>query len=167
MTDVELKLLRKAYCLAATLSQDPRTQNGAIIWDEEKNKIIGLGVNRLPNNVEYKKERLERPAKYSWIEHAERDAIYDAAYNGFCTNGATMFVPWFSCCDCARSIIQAGIKRVVGHKQIFEKYGSGSWDESIAIGNQMFLEAGIKTELYDGVVTNDVEIMLNGEVWKP
>jgi dCMP deaminase len=49
------------------------------------------------------------------MEHAERDAIYKAAFVGMQTEGATLYVPWFACADCARAIIAAGITRVVGN----------------------------------------------------
>lgn len=165
--------LRKAYRLAQHNSHDPRTQNGAVIVDPDNGKVIGMGVNCFPSGVHNYSERLERPAKYAWMEHAERNAIFWAAKNGNSTYGAIMYCPWFSCADCARSIIQAGISRVIGHKQVFEQYGSGPWDESINIGNQMFKEAGVITELYDGEIGNDskylaqLEIMLNGSKWRP
>ena len=165
--------LRKAYRLAQHNSHDPRTQNGAVIVDPDNDKVIGMGVNCFPYGVSTLPERMERPLKYSWMEHAERNAIYWAARNGSSTYGAIMYCPWFSCADCARSIIQAGISKVIGHKQVFEKYGSGPWDDSINIGNQMFKEAGVDTELYDGEIGNDpnygvdIEIMLNGVKWRP
>jgi dCMP deaminase len=160
-----LDYLLDAYQYASWQSDDPRTQNGAILVKD--NKIIGMGVNRLPRGIEKLEKRLERPTKYQWIEHAERNAIFMAAREGHQTEGATLYCPWFACCDCARGIIEAGISKIIGHKQVFEQYGEGPWTESINIGNQMFKEAGIITELYDGPINTTIEIILNGEKWKP
>lgn len=71
------------------------------------------GVNRLPMGIEHQTERVNKPGKYDWIEHAERNAIYAAARHGFKLMGATMYIPWFPCIECARAIIQAGITTLV------------------------------------------------------
>lgn len=160
----EVEYLKKSYEFASYRSDDPRTQNGAILV--KNGIVIGIGVNEICRKVHKLPERLERPLKYQYLEHAERNSIYAACREGYNTEYATMFCPWFSCHECAKGIIQAGIKRVVGHKQAFDQYGAGSWDESIAIGNQMFKEAGIITDYYDGEI-GGVEIILNGEVWRP
>lgn len=161
----EVAYLKKAYEFASYRSDDPRTQNGAILVKHDI--VIGIGVNELPRKVEKTEERLNnRDIKYKFMEHAERNAIFAAAREGYNTEYSTLFVPWYACADCARSIIQAGIKRVVGHKQVFDAYGEGPWTESINAGNEMFKEAGVITELYDGQI-GGVQIMLNGKIWKP
>jgi dCMP deaminase len=111
-------------------------------------------------------DRLERPTKYSFIEHAERNAIYHAARNGERTIGGILYAPWFACADCARAIIQAGITTVVGHKQMFDHAGEYHWNESIAYGNEMLKEAGVETFLYDGPIGNSYALF-NGETWEP
>jgi dCMP deaminase len=156
--------LATAYKLAAKYSDDPRTQTGAVLVLDDV--VIGTGVNSLPIGVEITPARLERPKKYQYMEHAERNAIFHAIRSGFCTNGATLYCPWFACCDCARAIIQAGVRKVVGHKQIFDKAGVGPWTESISAGNDMFAEAGVETELYDGPIAG-LSILFNGEQWTP
>jgi dCMP deaminase len=156
--------LRAAYQIASEHSDDPRTHNGAVLVGDNDYKIIGVGVNQFPRNVEVTATRLERPAKYMYMEHAERNAIFDA--NGYSTNRATLFCPWYACADCARAIIQARIRQVVGHKQAFDKYGVGPWTESIEVANTMLDEAGVKRDYFDGVI-GGVEIQFNGETWEP
>lgn len=157
--------LREAYSLASKYSHDPRTQNGAILV--KNRQVIGQGVNALPLGVKNLPERLERPAKYMWLEHAERNAIFQAAKWGYEIFGSTLYVPWYACCDCAKAIIQAGVYKVVGHKQMYDQYGSGPWDESIEIGNKMFEEAGVITEYYDGEIGSGLKIKINGVEWCP
>lgn len=175
---IALLYLKKAYEYAAKHSTDPSTQNGAVIVSKVivgqrtapdnvyiQQEIptyveIGIGANHFPEGVEEKLERWERPAKYQWVEHAERNAIYDAARKGQSTLGATMYVPWFACADCGRGIIQAGIKEVVGHDSPLHKTNA-NWKQSIEVADQMFREAGIKFRRIEGHF--GVKIRFNGQ----
>lgn len=162
ITDYDIDMLKLAYRLALN-SPDASTQNGAVV--ETEGFRSGFGYNTFPFGVKSTPERLERPMKYNFTEHAERNAIFDCCLHGYGTNGATMWVPWFACSDCARAIIQAGIVRVVGHKQMFDDTPS-HWHESIGYGNEMFREARVQTELIDMKLGCD-PIRFNGELWYP
>src|SRR4051812_16278929 len=118
--DVSATLLRAAYRVAATTSNDPDTQNGAILVDVNGSRI-GESANVFPAGVAVTPERLVRPVKYEYMVHAERGAIFSAARAGFRAKGGALFVPWYACIDCAQAIIQAGISRVVGHRQCLAK----------------------------------------------
>jgi dCMP deaminase len=159
----KINYLSVAYGYALD-SPDPSTQLGAIVVDANKN-IIGWGCNTFPRGVSKLTSRLERPIKYSFVEHAERNAIFSCARGGLSTIGATMFAPWFACASCGRAIIQAGIKKVIGHKQRFDLV-SDRWDESIAISFTMFEEAGVETELVDTPMTIK-PIRADGRLWTP
>ena len=94
-------------------SKDRSTKVGCVIVGSA-NQILSLGYNGFPRGVnDYVPERHDRPAKYRWTEHAERNAIYNAARTGTNLTGGVLYVPWFPCIDCARGIVQAGIKAVV------------------------------------------------------
>ncbi len=103
---------------------------------------VCMAVNGFPAGVERTPERLERPAKYAYMEHAERGAIYRAARIGTPTAGATLYCPWFACVDCARAIIVAGIREVVGHVLPRSKTPE-RWRESIATAEGMLREARV------------------------
>lgn len=155
--------LRLAYGVAKS-SPDPSTQTGAVLvrYDDI---IVAEAYNTTPLRVRVSEERLARPLKYSFIEHAERAVIYKAAKYGVSTGGATMYVPWFACCDCARAIIGAGIDKVVGH----EKMMNGTpehWMESINLALGMLRESGVELEWFDGDVGGD-EILFNGQRFQP
>lgn len=156
------RFLRVAYLLALN-SPDLSTQNGAVILN--KGAIISMGFNTLPDRVNITPERLERPEKYLWTEHAERHAIYDAVRQGQATDGGTMVVPWFACADCGRAIIQAGIKRVVGHQKMFDQTPK-RWRDSISIALTMFEEAGVETLLIEGDL-GCAPIRFNEALWTP
>tara|TARA_Y100001938_G_C8089056_1_gene433927 strand:- start:1522 stop:2076 length:555 start_codon:yes stop_codon:yes gene_type:complete len=157
--------IRHAYQYAQSYSEDPSTQLGAILVQPSKG-IIGWGVNGLPPRISNKEERWERPQKYDYVEHAERNVIYKCAERGICSTGLIMYCPWFACTDCARAIIQSGISAVVGHKEIY-KHANERWNESTKIGIQMLNEAGVRTKLWSGEVGNDISIRVNGEQFHP
>lgn len=159
-----MEMLRKAYRLAALYSDDPNTKNGAVLVNEE-GRPIGIGANNFAAGVALTPDRLERPKKYEFVEHAERDAIFTAARNGERTAGSTLYCPWYACAPCARAIIKAGIVRVIGHKQMFDRTPD-PWKETIAYGNEMFHEAGVEALQFDGPI-GDCTGFINGELWYP
>ncbi len=121
---------------AATMSKDS-TQVGAILVDPE-GAIILTAYNGPPKGVKDHPVRFERPTKYLFASHAEQNLIAFAARRGIPTLGCSIFVTHCPCCDCAKSIIQSGIKNVY--------YGPGetSMDiERFDATRVMFAEAGI------------------------
>jgi len=98
-----------AEVIAQSRSDDPDTQVGAVIIDA-RGSLLGVSANELPIGVKVAEERLTKPEKYLYIEHAERGAIYDAARRGNSLEGADMVVTMFPCADCARAIISSGIR---------------------------------------------------------
>ncbi len=94
-------------------SKDRSFGVGCVIVGPDR-EIRSTGYNGFPREVDDNvEERHERPAKYAWTEHAERNAIYNAARMGTALKGCTMYVPWYPCMDCARAIIQSGISWLV------------------------------------------------------
>ena len=106
-----------AYSIAKK-SKDPSTKVGAIIVDTQ-HSILSTGYNVLPRGcIDDISERNTRPIKYAWYEHAERNAIYNAArVGGAPLAGSIMYTQGLPCADCMRGIIQAGISHVVTHKE--------------------------------------------------
>ena len=129
-------------------SKDVNTQIGAIIVGKDK-EIVSTGYNSFPRGLQDNlKERQERPEKYYWFEHAERNAIYNAARIGVSTKGCTMYLSCgMVCSDCARGIINAGITR------IFCERGGGAkgvkWEEHAERSWMMLEEAGVNVQFYD------------------
>lgn len=129
-------------------SKDKSTKVGAIIVDDD-NDIVSTGYNSFPRGVDDDvEERHQRPAKYMWTEHAERNAIYNAARR--ILKGKTLVLQYAPCpChDCARAVIQSGIKKIVVPKGK-EFPGLGSWTDSLNVARQMLDEAGVEIEEVD------------------
>ncbi len=157
------RLLRDAYLLARN-SPDPSTQNAALLYNREGH-LISAEVNRFPRDVQYLDERWERPLKYKIIEHAERNAIYAAAWSGESTRDSIMIAPWAACSDCARGIIQAGVSKLVRHLQASQR-SPEFWIEEIQVADQMLKEAGVTVIDIDWH-WGDVQVRHSGETWTP
>lgn len=143
--------LELAYKSAVQLSDDPHTQVGAVIVKptiDGMGKFVSLGSNCLVDGISGKPERLERPAKYQYIEHAERNAVFAAAKFGHALKGCWMFCPWYTCTECARAIINSGITYVAGDKKMYDNC-SDRWKDSLKFAFELFDEAGVTHEYLD------------------
>lgn len=124
----------------AVLSKDESTKLGCVIVGSH-HVVRSSGYNSFPRNVnDNRAVRQVRPLKYKWIEHAERNAIYNAALVGAALEGCTLYCEWPPCTDCARAIIQCGIVEVV----VRSKVVPDRWKEDIAISFEMLAEAGVR-----------------------
>jgi dCMP deaminase len=129
-------------------SKDNNTKIGVVLVGKN-NEIVSTGYNSFPRGInDDVVERQEKPEKYFWFEHAERNSIFNAARIGVSTLGTTMYMTCgISCADCARAIISAGVEKIV------LRSGKGAmspkWQESAERSNQMFKEAGIIVEFFD------------------
>lgn len=103
--------------LVAERSKDRSTQCGCVIV--KNNRVLATGYNGFPRGTEdYDNDKKhERPEKYLWFEHSERNAIYNAAAHGVALDGSTAYVTGPPCVDCTRAMIQSGIDLVVIPKQ--------------------------------------------------
>ncbi len=128
--------------LTAKKSKDPSTKCGAVIVGKN-NEVRAIGFNGIPRNCTESERRNTRPIKYSFYEHAERNAIYNAARVGIPLEDCKIYITGAPCCDCARAIIQSGIGEVIFPKVDEQNGFVQRWQESIDIGNEMFLEADI------------------------
>ena len=130
----------------ANWSQDPSTKVGSVITTND-HRILSLGYNGFPKGVEDTLKRYEnKPLKYKLVCHAERNAL-DNAY--FDLTGATLYSTLFTCNECAKSIIQRGIRRVVTptpdlNNKLY------NWDEALL----MYKEAELQIKFID---TNDAD----------
>jgi len=137
--------------LVASWSRDPSTKTGAVIVDDEHN-VRSVGYNGFPRGVDDTIEsRYVRPEKYKWMEHAERNAIFAAALHGTPTGWCSMYTAWHPCSDCARAIVQSGIKAVIidGRKYKGDSDADARWAEDFVIARQILQEGGVDVEILD------------------
>lgn len=156
--------LREAYRYGFENANDKSTKNGSLLINKI-GEIITFGCSGLPPEIKDLPQRHERPLKYSYVKHAERDAIFNAAKQGIATKGLTLYCPWYACAHCAIAIVSAGIESIIGHEEVMLK-SPEHWQKEIDIGIEILKEAGVKTFLYRGKISG-VSALINGEFWSP
>lgn len=130
-------------------SKDRSTQIGAVIVGKDK-EIRSTGYNSFPRGLDDEvPERQERPEKYYFFEHSERNAIYNAARVGIPLDESVIIVTsGIPCADCARAIINSGIKAVYC-KTICTTKNKEKWNESQEKALQMLKECKVDVIFYD------------------
>lgn len=130
--------------LSAQRSKDNNTQVGACIVNNE-NKILSLGYNGMPVGCDddfmpWGRDGKPIDTKYMYVCHAEMNAILNCPMGAVA--GAKVYVTLFPCNECAKAIIQSGIKEVV---YISDKYAD---TDSTKASKKMFDMVGIKYRQY-------------------
>ena len=136
--------------LSAMRSKDPNTQVGACIVNNKK-RIIGIGYNGFPYGVEddtfpWENDGEWLDSKYPYVVHAEPNAILNSTVS---LENATLYVTLFPCNDCAKLIIQSGIKELVF---LEDKYHD---EDSFKASRRMFDSAKI---IYRKMKMIDIEV---------
>lgn len=154
--------MNMAY-LIAMKSKDANTHIGSVIVGPD-NEVRSTGYNSFPRGIlDDIKERQDRPEKYFWFEHSERNAIYNASLHGTSLKGCTMYTCGIPCMDCARGIIQAGIKTVFVDSK-WEDKSPKIWKEHADKTKQLFLEADVVIRCWKGELVT-IERFQRGEVF--
>lgn len=113
-------------------SLDDSRKCGCVFVSQEFDRcdlMLTAGVNNFPPLVHRTPpERQQRPGKYTFTEHAERDAIYAAARSGVALRGATAYLNWYPCADCARALVLSGVVRLVCYEPNWEETRYGFQD---------------------------------------
>jgi dCMP deaminase len=141
-----IKYYKLTDYMAKLFSKDPSTKVGALFMYPVTMQILSMGYNGMPRGFdESKSERWARPLKYKLIEHAERNAIYNAAQSGTPLKDSICVASMCPCAECARGIIQSGCKMVVtfdineySDQEIINRW-KPDWDISL----MMLEEAGV------------------------
>ena len=130
--------IQLCYTLAKR-SKDRSTRVGCVIVGPN-NIPRALGYNGIPRHCNDELEhRHVRPAKYRYFEHAERNAIYNAAREGTRLEGSTCYLPGPPCVDCSRALIQSGIIEVCCDTLLVPD----RWKDACDAGLEMLKEANI------------------------
>lgn len=130
--------------LAAKRSKDPSTQVGACIVNRD-NKIVATGYNGMPNGVQddsvpWTKEGPFLETKYAYVVHAELNAILNSVLTD--QTGCRIYVSLFPCNECAKAIIQSGIRHVI---YLSDKHKDR---DSTKAAKRLFHLAGVKYQSY-------------------
>lgn len=131
-------------------SKDQSTKIGCIVVDEA-HSIRATGFNGFPRGIDDTNPQFhERPTKYQVTEHAERNAIFDAARAGVSLEGCTMYLAHDPvrgiCTGCARGIIQSGIKKLVGPRNKYSGKKTMEMSHDLDLAYHLLQEAGVEFE---------------------
>lgn len=175
-----LEIIKKAYEIAWANSPDPSTRNGCILINPAGQTIAGW--NHFPLGMENKKIWLEdRTEKYSRVVHAEVSVITNAARLGISTNNSIVYGTWMSCSNCAKTMIDAGIKKIIAHKSPQEKAleaakhrallrGDCEWREDWVTDIEKaliyFKDSGIEFEEIEGFI-GGIQALHDRQIWHP
>ena len=122
-------------------SKDRSSKIGCVVVGKN-NQIVSTGYNGFPRGMEDKDDsKHERPIKYKYTEHAERNAVYNAARCGISLDGCSLYCNLAPCCDCARAIVQSGIKTVY-IKTLIDDCPK-RWHEEMCLANDIMSECGV------------------------
>lgn len=132
--------------LTSTWSKDPSSKVGAVTVNS-KNIVVSSGWNGFPRGLKDDFSRLtDRELKYKFVVHAEMNTIYNATYNGVSLDGSTLYVYGLPICsECAKGVIQVGIKRVVMPISVMPE----KWFESWLTSKSFFDEAGVEYDFIE------------------
>jgi len=132
-------------------SKDPNTQHGCVIVSE-RNRILSTGYNGFPEGCSDDEFPWTSPEKYPIAEHSERNAIYNAVGSGRDLRNSTLYLysekGYYPCAECARGIIQVGIKKIVMASQIKEDAENWHWTPTF----KMFEAAGVEIEIMQSAI---------------
>ncbi len=130
--------------LAAMRSKDPNTQVGACIVSRD-NKILSIGYNGFPigcsdDDFPWARDGEELKRKYVYTVHSELNAILN--YRGGTLEGSKMYVTLFPCNECAKAIIQSGIRELI--------YAEDKYADTVAVlaSKRMLQTAGVSYHRY-------------------
>ena len=139
--------------LSAKRSKDPSTQVGACIVNTE-NKIVGIGYNGFPNGIDddelsWLRDGKYLHTKYPYVCHAEMNAIMKCT---LLPKNCTIYVTLFPCNECAKLIIQSGIKKVV---YLSDKYKNA---DNMVASRILLQKSGVEFIQFKGIRMNNLEL---------
>lgn len=127
-------------------SKDPSRKIGAIAVGS-KGQVLSQGFNGFARGIKDHDSRYnDRIEKYKYVVHGEMNCIYNACLNGVSLDESTLYVYGLPVCsECAKGVIQVGIKKVIMQYEDCNK----QWEDSYKLTAEMFKEAGIVALRYD------------------
>jgi dCMP deaminase len=129
---------------ASLLSPNRVRRVGAVLVAQDGTEIAAC--NTFPAGVRDIEERHEGDGRFVWMEHAERHAIFDAAWRGVATAGAHLTTTFFPCIDCARAIVDAGVACLDAPAP---EYGDPVWGASFERSQTILTEGGVEIRIIE------------------
>ena len=126
-------------------SKDRSAKVGCVIVGPD-HEVRAIGYNGFPRGCDdHKEDRHERPLKYQWTEHAERNAVFNAARCGTSLKDCVAYIPWYPCADCARSLVQSGVKTIVA---VEPNWDDERWGKDFRVVKDLLSESGVEVRWF-------------------
>jgi dCMP deaminase len=139
-------------------SKDTSRKCGCVIVGPD-NEIRSTGYNDHVRGIIDSPERRERPEKYYWTEHAERNALFNAARAGISTNKCRAYIyanpDLFSCYECTRGLIQSGIVKIICDSP--PDFNDPIWGEGFKRTFAMLTEAEVQISYMKNVRESNIQ----------
>src|SRR5436190_8364956 len=155
MQDIVAAVLARAVAAAATSPNQIRKVGAVLITADRSVEIAAC--NSFPPGIRNLPERVVGDNRFIWLEHAERAAIFEAARRGLATDGGTLVSTYFPCTDCARAIVQAGVKTVAAPRPEFD---DPVWGESFRTSAAILAEGAVEV-----VFLSDDQEQIHRRIW--
>lgn len=145
--------------LVAMKSKDPSSKVGTVIVGPNY-EVRATGYNGLPRGAKDVDSRNVRPDKYLYYVHSEQNSLLQAARAGVSVDGCHLYTLGTPCMDCAKAIIQAGIKEVFVHEAWdrggYQAIPGSNWDKHIGKSAPFLLEAGVGFNVIEGPIVTEI-----------
>jgi dCMP deaminase len=138
VTDIAEAWLERAILAAARSPNQIRKVGALLVTADRRTEIAAC--NTFPPGIRNLPERVVGDNRFIWLEHAERSAIFEAARRGLATEGGMLVSTYFPCTDCARAIIQAGVRTVATPRPEFD---DRVWGESFRTSAALLSEGSV------------------------
>lgn len=148
--------LKAAYRTALN-SPDPSNQNGAILLNGFQ--VVKQGFNGVTRGLHIDIRTVDRDTKLAFVVHAEQRTVL-----GVNAAGCTLVCPWLACTKCAQCIVEAGVERVVRHKERMAETPE-RWAKEVKNGNYILTSAGVEIVELSGPLELGFDLQVNGVPW--
>ena len=143
MIEKIIKFYKLAKYQADIFSKDPNKKVCALFISPNTYQILSAGYNGMPRSFNESEERWQRPMKYKYVVHAEANGIYNSSLSGVSLSGSICIVTMFPCSNCAKGLIQVGIKSLY---TIEPNLDHERWGEDFGYSLELLQES--KIEIY-------------------
>jgi dCMP deaminase len=149
-------------CHVAQWSKDPTTKVGAVVIGADRRQLA-IGYNGFPPGVDDRPERYnDRPTKYLFTQHAERNALDNAQFD---LRGGSLITTMFPCVECAKSLVAKGIKTLVS-TPVPEPVAFPSWRDTIPVALTILKEARVACHFLEPILDDAPEEPALGALWR-
>lgn len=151
-----IKFYKLAKYAADLFSKDPNTKVGCVCIEPNSLHIKSFGYNGFPRKLVENETKWSKDNKYPYVVHAEMNMICNASLNGVSLQNSILITTMFPCNECAKLLIQSGIKTIISKKP---NMSSSKWGESFKISQDMFKELNIEIIILEDDEINEIIII--------